>query len=111
MADRPDKPVSDITLWSLRAWQAVSRLAALAAARVSRLLIIVLFVVVAIYLSYQRVWRTIGATAPLPPGVAERSPQLNTDLLKNINTQRTQRVEAAPHQFNVETLIQPAPMP
>lgn len=111
MIKTSDQRTPDITFWSRRLGQLSSRLAAVVATRISRLLIVLVFIVVALYVSYQQAWQPLVATAPLPPGVAERSPQLNTDLLKHINAQRAERVEARPQQFNVDTLIQPLPAP
>ncbi len=110
MADNTEKKTLNLAFWSTRFFSVGSRIAALFATRISRLLIVSIFIMVALYLSYQRVWQPILATAPLPPGVTAKSPQLNTDLLKEINAQRIKRVEAVRQQFGVEKILQPPPV-
>lgn len=107
MADNNEKKSLNLALWGTRLLSAGSRIAALFATRISRLLIVTIFIAIALYMSYQQVWKPILATAQLPPGVAAKSPQLNTDLLKEINAQRVKRIEAARQQFGVEKILQP----
>lgn len=107
MADTPPKKNARLSFWGLRLLTISSRVAALFATRLARVLILLVCILIGAYLSYQRVWLPITATAPLPPGVAEKSPQLNSDLLSIINTQRVERVEAARQRFTVEALFRP----
>lgn len=109
VAEAGDKRAARLAFWSVRLLTFSSRVAALFATRISRLLIILLFVGLGLYVAYRQAWQPVLATAPLPPGVAERSPQLNTDLLKTINTQRVERIESLRHQFAVDTILRPPP--
>lgn len=109
MANNGNKKVVDLASWGMRALMISSRITAFFATRISRSLIVVIFIFIAGYLAYQRAWKPILATAPLPPGVTVKSPQLNTELLQTINSKRVERAEAARQQFNVEALLRPPP--
>ena len=111
MAETKDKKLGSLALWSTRLFSLGSRIAAMFATRLSRLLIIFIFIAIALYISYWQAWQPILATAPLPPGVAANSPQLNTSLLQEINAQRVKRVEAPRQQFAVEAILQPPAAP
>lgn len=107
MAEISEKKTLTFAFWGARLLSVGSRIAAVFATRISRLLIVFIFLFIALYFAYQRAWQPILATAPLPPGVAAKSPQLNTDLLQKINAQRIKRVEAARQQFSVEAILRP----
>lgn len=109
MADNKDKRDKVLVLVSHRLLAISSRLAAWLATQMSRFLIVLVFVGLALYLAYGRAWRPISATAPWPPGVTEASPKLNTDLLQTIKSQRVERTEVVGRQFQVGSLLQTPP--
>ena len=85
-----------VSVWGHRLVATSSRVAAFFATRTFRFLIVLMFLALSLYISYRHVWQPLISSAPLPPGVGERMPQLNAELLNQINTQRLQRVEASP---------------
>jgi hypothetical protein len=107
MAKDTSKKNARLSFWGFRLLTVSSRVAAFFATRISRFLILLLFVLLSLYISYQQVWRPIVATAPLPPGVTEKSPQLNAGLLEVINAHRVERVETPRAQFNAGSLFKP----
>lgn len=109
MAENKEKRDRVLVLISQRLLAISSRLAAFLATQMSRLLIVIVFVGLALYLAYGRAWRPISETAPWPPGVSEASPKLNTDPLQTIKSQRVERTEAVGRQFQVGSLLQPPP--
>jgi len=63
------------------------------ATRAVRLTVIVIFVILTLYLSYDRVWQSLFAVTQLPPGVTEKNPELSLSLLSMIADQQLKRTE------------------
>lgn len=104
----PNDQVTNLAIWRARLATWSSGFAAFLATRYARLTVITIFLIVALVLSFNRVWIPLRATVPLPPGVSERNPALNQELLQTINAQRVQRVDTPARPFNVGQLVQPA---
>jgi hypothetical protein len=53
--------------------------------------VLILTLLSALTLLYIYVWRTMRQDIPLPPGVTEDNPQINVELLQQINAHRLER--------------------
>lgn len=110
MANNQDNRAA-MAFWGARLATGASRVAAFFAARASRVAIIAIIVAAALYVAYLNVWKTVISTAPLPPGVTARTPELNTDLLSIIHSQRSARIEVPRQQYSVDTVLPPLAPP
>lgn len=84
-----------------RAWAWSSHTVSYLATRIVRLVVIVMFVLLTLYLSYDRVWQSFFSVTPLPPGVTVKNPELSLSLLKTIANQQLERTGASTPAFFV----------
>lgn len=81
-----------------------------ASSRAFRWLIVLLGLIAAASLVYRSVWLPLQQALPLPPGVAPTNPELDTTVLKDINSQRALRVQRARQNFaRYSNVFEPSP--
>jgi len=73
----------------------------------SRVAVIVIFIGLALIISYSRVLAPLAQQPDLPPGVAPTNPKLSVELLRVIDKQRIERIEKTGEVFLVGQLFVP----
>jgi len=59
----------------------------------ARLTTFALMILLVVYWAYIAIWLPLSAELPLPTGVSEDNPIINTEVLQQISDQRTDRIE------------------